>query len=139
VIVLGARDLRFLGLLPAVQASKRRSAVSVPSITSSIFVFYFTLHSGACRIESAGQWNQEAFHPYVEERLERMRRLRITARLAVTLRSEFGEAARLRRQRAGHRMRVDKMLSPVLAAIMGPERLPAAAFEQATIDALLAP
>ena len=87
----------------------------------------------------AGQWNQEAFHPYVEERLERMRRLRITARLAVTLRSEFGEAARLRRQRAGHRMRVDKMLSPVLASIVGPERLPAAAFEQATIDALLAP
>ena len=87
----------------------------------------------------AGQWNQEAFRPYVEERLERMRRLRITARLAVTLRSEFGEAARLRRQRAGHRMRIDKMLSPVLASIVGPERLPAAAFEQATIGALLAP
>jgi hypothetical protein len=47
--------------------------------------------------------------------------------------------SRLHRRRAGHRMRVDKMLSPVLASIVGPERLPASAFEQATIDALLAP
>jgi hypothetical protein len=65
--------------------------------------------------------------------------LRITARLAVTLRAEYGEEARLRGQRAGHRTRVDKMLSPAPAALVGPERLPAAAFEQATIDALLAP
>jgi 2-polyprenyl-6-methoxyphenol hydroxylase-like FAD-dependent oxidoreductase len=82
---------------------------------------------------------QEAFQHYVEERLERMRRLRITARLAVTLRAEYGEEARLRRQRAGHRARVDKMLSPAPASLVGPEMLPAAAFEQTTIDALLAP
>jgi 2-polyprenyl-6-methoxyphenol hydroxylase-like FAD-dependent oxidoreductase len=82
---------------------------------------------------------QEAFQHYVEERLERMRRLRITARLAVTLRAEYGEEARLRRLRAGHRARVDKMLSPAPASLVGPERLPAAAFEQTTIDALLAP
>jgi hypothetical protein len=36
-------------------------------------------------------------------------------------------------------MRVDKMLSPLPATLVGPERLPAAAFEQSTIDALLAP
>ena len=77
--------------------------------------------------------------PYVEERLERMRRLRITASLAATLRAEYGEEARRRRQRAGRRARVDKMLSPIPAALVGPEKLPAAAFEQATIDALLAP
>ncbi len=87
----------------------------------------------------AGERKHESFRPYVEERLERMRRLRITARLAVTLRSEFGEAARLRRRRAGKRMRIDKMLTPMPASIVGPERLPAAAFDQATIDALLAP
>jgi hypothetical protein len=87
----------------------------------------------------AARREQEAFRHYVEERLERMRRLRITARLAVTLRAEYGEEARLRGQRAGHRTRVDKMLSPAPAALVGPERLPAAAFEQATIDALLAP
>jgi 2-polyprenyl-6-methoxyphenol hydroxylase-like FAD-dependent oxidoreductase len=87
----------------------------------------------------AGGWDQAAFRPYVEERLERMRRLRITARLAVSLRAEYGEEARLRRQRAGRRARIDKMLSPIPASLVGPERLPAAAFEQATIDALLAP
>ena len=87
----------------------------------------------------AGNRDRGSFQPYVEERLERMRRLRITARLAVTLRAEYGEQARLRRQRAGRRMRVDKMLSPTPASIVGPERLPAAAFEQATIEALLAP
>ena len=68
-----------------------------------------------------------------------MRRLRITARLAVTLRAEYGDEARVRRQRAGHRVRVEKMLSPTPASIVGPEKLPAAAFEQTTIDALLAP
>lgn len=87
----------------------------------------------------AGHRDREAFRPYVEERLERMRRLRITARLAVTLRAEYGEQARLRRLRAGRRVQVDKMLSPTPASIVGPERLPAAAFEQSTIDALLAP
>jgi hypothetical protein len=45
----------------------------------------------------------------------------------------------MRRQRAGRRMRLDRMLSPGPAAAIGPEKLPAAAFEQSTIDALLAP
>jgi 2-polyprenyl-6-methoxyphenol hydroxylase-like FAD-dependent oxidoreductase len=87
----------------------------------------------------AGERDRASFRPYVEERLERLRRLRVTARFAAVLRAEFGEEARLRRQRAGRRMRVDKMLSPGPAALIGPEKLPAAAFEQSTIDALLAP
>lgn len=87
----------------------------------------------------AGSRDRDSFRPYVEERLERMRRLRITARLAATLRAEFGEEARLRRQRVGRRAWVDKMLTPMPASVVGPERLPAAAFEQSTIDALLAP
>ena len=87
----------------------------------------------------AGGRDQESFRPYVEERLERMRRLRIAARVSVTLRAEYGEEARLRRQRAGRRARIDKMLSPMPATVIGPEMLPAAAFEQTTINALLAP
>jgi 2-polyprenyl-6-methoxyphenol hydroxylase-like FAD-dependent oxidoreductase len=86
-----------------------------------------------------GKRDQASFRPYVEERFERMRRLRVTARFAVLLRAQYGEDARLRRQRAGRRMRVDKMLSPGPAALIGPEKLPPAAFEQSTIDALLAP
>jgi len=68
-----------------------------------------------------------AFRPYVEERLERMRRLRITASLAATLRAELARRHACDRQRAGRRMRVDKMLSPMPASLVGPEKLPAAA------------
>jgi 2-polyprenyl-6-methoxyphenol hydroxylase-like FAD-dependent oxidoreductase len=81
---------------------------------------------------------QEAFQPYVDERRERMRRLRIAARFAATLRVEFGEEARLRRGRAQLRMR-ERMPSPLPATMMGPDRLPAACFEPAAVEALLAP
>lgn len=82
---------------------------------------------------------RSSFRPYMEERAERMRRLRVLARFATTLRVEFGEEARLRRRRVGQRVRIDKMLTPIPASLVGPEKLPAAAFEQGTIDALLAP
>ena len=87
----------------------------------------------------SGGWDREAFRPYVEERLERMRRLRITARLATKLRAEFGDEARQRRERVMRRVRVEKMPTPAAATLMGPERIPAVNFEQSTIDALLAP
>ena len=86
-----------------------------------------------------GRRDQAAFRPYVEERAERMRRLRITARLRAKLWAEFGEEARQRRQRAGRRMRIDKMPSPFGAMLLGPDRIPAPIFEPAHIDALLAP
>ena len=78
------------------------------------------------------------FDDYVRERAERMRRLRIAARLVSTLRAEFGEAARLRRIEVGKRVTIDRMLTPALATTAGPEMLPPEAFEQRTIDALLA-
>ena len=87
----------------------------------------------------SGGWDREAFRPYVEERLERMRRLRITARLATKLRVEFGEEARQRRERVLQRVRVEKMPTPAAASLIGPDRVPAVNFEQSTLDALLAP
>lgn len=86
----------------------------------------------------AGGRDRDAFRDYTAERLERMRRLRVTMRFLSTLRVEFGEAARRRRQAVGRRIAVEKMLSPAMASLAGPETLPAEAFEQATIDALLA-
>jgi 2-polyprenyl-6-methoxyphenol hydroxylase-like FAD-dependent oxidoreductase len=85
-----------------------------------------------------GDLSQNAFDGYVEERLERMRRLRIAARYARTLRAEFGPAAAARRARAQKRQFVDGLLSPYVAVLAGPEALPAEAFEQRTIDTLLA-
>jgi 2-polyprenyl-6-methoxyphenol hydroxylase-like FAD-dependent oxidoreductase len=86
-----------------------------------------------------GRRDQGAFRPYVEERAERMRRLRIVARLRAKLYAEFGEAARQRRQRAERRFRVDKTPSPLGAILLGPEKVSATSFEQSTIDALVAP
>jgi 2-polyprenyl-6-methoxyphenol hydroxylase-like FAD-dependent oxidoreductase len=86
-----------------------------------------------------GRRDRGAFRPYVEERAERLRRLRITGRLRATLHAEFGAEARHRRQRAERRIRVDKAPSALGAIVLGPEKLPAILFEQSTIDALLAP
>jgi 2-polyprenyl-6-methoxyphenol hydroxylase-like FAD-dependent oxidoreductase len=80
-----------------------------------------------------------AFAPYVEERKERMRRLRIGARLVATLRAEFGDEARARRARAMKRAFVDGWLSPLPSALIGPEKLPAEAYEDGTIERLLSP
>jgi len=77
------------------------------------------------------------FRPYVEERAERMRRLRITARVATTLRVEFGQEARERRARVGKRVAAGQ-LGPLLASLIGPERLPAEAFLPETVEKLLA-
>jgi hypothetical protein len=38
----------------------------------------------------AGARDPAAFRPYVAERLERLRRLRVTASLSATLRAEYG-------------------------------------------------
>ena len=86
-----------------------------------------------------GAFTRDALRPYLEERVERMRRLRIAARLAATLRAEFGKAARERRARVIRRATIEKHLSPGPAALIGTEKLPADAFESRTIESLLAP
>ncbi len=86
----------------------------------------------------AGDWRQAAFEPYVAERLERMRRLRINARFAARLRVRFGPEAAATRARTMRRIREGGWLSPYGAALVGPEKLPAEAFEQAAMDAILA-
>jgi 2-polyprenyl-6-methoxyphenol hydroxylase-like FAD-dependent oxidoreductase len=86
-----------------------------------------------------GRRDQAAFRPYVAERAERLRRLRIAARLRAKLHAEFGEEARQRRQRFERRVRVDRATSPIAAILLGPDKLPATVFEPSTIDALVAP
>lgn len=78
------------------------------------------------------------FTPYIEERAERMRRLRIVGRLAAKVRVEFGPDARARRMRVAKRS-AEQQLSPMPASLIGPERLPAAAYLPETIEKLLAP
>ena len=88
-------------------------------------------------LSSSGIWSHGDFVPYVEERRERMRRLRIAARLARQLRVEFGPDAKARRARVIFRA-AERRLSPYPAVLMGPERLPQEAFLPETIEKLIA-
>jgi 2-polyprenyl-6-methoxyphenol hydroxylase-like FAD-dependent oxidoreductase len=87
---------------------------------------------------SASDWDRTDFEAYIDERRERMRRLRITAALATKIRVEFGEDARQRRARVSNKM-LERQLSPLPAAVIGPERLPAEAYTPETIEKLIAP
>jgi menaquinone-9 beta-reductase len=84
-------------------------------------------------------WSPAAFAAYGEERSERMRRLRFSATLQSRLENEFGEDAEARRKRAYERRAADPMLMlPALATMLGPEKLPPAAFEDAIMERTLA-
>lgn len=87
---------------------------------------------------STKDWDQIDFAPYVDERRERMRRLRIAGRLATKLRVEFGDDAKNRRARASQRA-LERQLSPMPAVLIGPERLPPEAYMPETIEKLIGP
>ena len=86
-----------------------------------------------------GDWSPAAFASYGEERRERMRRLRFVATLQSRLENEFGDEAEARRKRAYTRRAADPMLMlPALATMLGPEKMPPAAFEDALMERTLA-
>ena len=87
-------------------------------------------------IEAKSSEKSPDFRPYVDERSERMRRLRIVGRLAAKVRVEFGPEARERRARVA-RHSAEGQLSPVPASLIGPERLPPEAFLPETIERLI--
>jgi 2-polyprenyl-6-methoxyphenol hydroxylase-like FAD-dependent oxidoreductase len=84
-------------------------------------------------------WAPAALQPYVEERAERMRRLRFCAAVANTLRGEFGAEGRERRRRASWRMQAEPELALWRRAYLaGPESVPAAAFDERVYERLFA-
>ena len=86
-----------------------------------------------------GAREPDDFRPYVDDRRERVDRLRVTAQFWSVLHAEFGPEAAARRARALRRAFVEGQLSPIPALFAGPEALPADAFAPATLAALLAP
>lgn len=85
-------------------------------------------------------WTEEIFVPYAEERRERMRRLRVTARQFSKYRCEYDDEARAARRRARDRLAADPSLGlPFLVPLKGPDNLPAEAYEPETWDRLYAP
>jgi 2-polyprenyl-6-methoxyphenol hydroxylase-like FAD-dependent oxidoreductase len=72
------------------------------------------------------------FEPYVEERAERLRRLRFAARLTSRIFAEFGPEARERRAHAAEAIQRDPSLGlPLFIAFAGPESVPAEVFDPA--------
>ena len=84
------------------------------------------------------EWTPAGFEPFVTERRERMRRLRFVASLLSVRDAEFGPEAAARRARAFERQMMDpSIMLPLMATLLGPDALPAEAFEQAAWDRLL--
>lgn len=89
-------------------------------------------------LTSNTDWTEDIFMPYVEERRERMRRLRFVAQLFSALRVEFTDDAKMRRRLALKRMAAEPRLAlPFLATQKGPFSVPPETFEQKTWDQLL--
>jgi 2-polyprenyl-6-methoxyphenol hydroxylase-like FAD-dependent oxidoreductase len=90
-------------------------------------------------LRSTDNWRPSAFADYGEERRERMRRLRIAARVATEIRATFSPLGVARRRAFSTSMLTDHVLAgPVLTTQLGPERLPVESFEQPNIDRILA-
>lgn len=76
-------------------------------------------------------WDQAAFAPYVEERAERMRRLRFAANLDSVIHAEFGPEATARKLRFREARRTDPTVGMASGAVMlGPEVMPPFAFTE---------
>ena len=86
-----------------------------------------------------GDWSVDALMPYADERKERMRRLRIAARITAIVDAEFDATARERRRRvAERRMRMAPESLATLTPFVGPDALPAECYSDAAVEALLA-
>jgi 2-polyprenyl-6-methoxyphenol hydroxylase-like FAD-dependent oxidoreductase len=84
------------------------------------------------------RWSTDIFDDYVEERRQRMARLRITARLTSLRESAFGEDGRRLRQQIHERIAAAPELAlPFAAGFVGPENLPEEAFTPAFLEQIV--
>jgi 2-polyprenyl-6-methoxyphenol hydroxylase-like FAD-dependent oxidoreductase len=82
-------------------------------------------------------WDVRLFAPWVEERRERMSRLRFVANMQAELFARFDAESLRRRERAVMRIAADpELLAGVQAAYVGPELLPAEVFTDEFRDRL---
>jgi len=81
------------------------------------------------------RWDEALFEPYVEERAERMRRLRVAATMDSIVHAEFGPEATARKLRLMAASQTDPTLGMArMSAMVGPEVLPAEAFTEEALE-----
>jgi 2-polyprenyl-6-methoxyphenol hydroxylase-like FAD-dependent oxidoreductase len=91
-------------------------------------------------LTSGDRWTPEAFEPYVAERAERMRRLRMCAHLSTQLHCTFTLDGRARRAAFRARMMSDPLVRGLRTiSLVGPEHAPAASFTDDVMAQALAP
>jgi 2-polyprenyl-6-methoxyphenol hydroxylase-like FAD-dependent oxidoreductase len=110
-----------------------------PIIGQGLSITYRDVRIVSETLRESDDWTRADFAPYAEERAERMRRLRFSAALTSTIANEFGEAARERRRKVAEREAANPLLlMSQLAAMIGPEATPEAAFEESVREQLFA-
>ena len=87
---------------------------------------------------AGSDWSPAALAPYARERAERMRRLRIAARVMTDLHCTFTSAGRARRRAWLAAVRRDGAAAgPLRARHIGPENVPSTAFEPGAVRRIL--
>lgn len=91
-------------------------------------------------LADSADWSPATLKPYVEERTERMRRLRFVNEIMTAMRAQFDEEGRAMRRRAMKLMQQQPEFALFRAAsLVGPEKPPPEAFDEAVRERLLAP
>jgi menaquinone-9 beta-reductase len=89
-------------------------------------------------ISTADEWHDGLFAHYATERRERMRRLRLSARLTSKLRCEFDVAADVRRTEVWGRIARNRSIAlPLLVPFLGPFGVPDETFDEPAVKKLL--
>ena len=109
-----------------------------PIIGLGLSITYRDVRIVSDLLKQDDDWGSLSFASYAEERAERMRRLRFTAKLQAAVDMEFGEAAQARRRDLFERSAADPSLKAHSFAVMaGPESLPPEIFTDAHRDRVL--
>ncbi len=88
---------------------------------------------------AADDWSAAAFEPYVLERAERMRRLRVAGHITTEVRCTFTPEGHQRRVAFREHMTADPLvLGLMLSMLIGPETGPVESFDDATVERILA-
>ena len=108
---------------------------SDPIIGNGLSVAMRDARSVAEVLLAGDDWSTDAFEPYVVERAERMRRLKIAGHVTTVNRCTFTDAGRAQRRAYLDQMMTDPLiLGLALTSVIGPETCPTEAFTDENID-----